>query len=135
MYLLDTDFIIASRFPQESTHSRAVPLAKKVFSSSNYVITELVLMEVATVISHKYSQSQAVQAVQTLHKTGQSSLHLDTDDWQKTWSLFLQQKNRGTSVVDCSNVVIAQKLQCQVVSFDNFYQDFGVLFEANRVNS
>ncbi|HOZ02996.1 MAG TPA: PIN domain-containing protein [Candidatus Woesebacteria bacterium] len=129
MYLLDTDFIIASRFPQESTHPRAKILGNEIYSTDDFLITELVLMEVATVISHKYSQSQAILAVQTLQKAGRATLRLDADDWKNTWSLFIQQQKRRTSVVDCSNTVLAQKLGAQVVSFDQFYQQFGVAVE------
>lgn len=124
MYLLDTDFIIASRFPQESTYHRARFLAEKIYSTDDFLITELVLMEVATVISYKYSQIQAIQAVQTLQKAGQAILQLDTDDWKNAWNLFFQQQKQRTSVVDCSNVILAQKLGAQIVSFDQFYRQF-----------
>jgi len=126
MYLLDTDFIIASRFPQESAYRLAKTLAKEIYSTNDFLITELVLMEVATVISHKYSQIQAIQAVQTLQEAGRTILQLEADDWKNTWNFFNRQQKQKTSVVDCSNIVLAHKLNAKVVSFDHFYEQFGV---------
>ena len=124
MFILDTDFVIALRFPLESTHKRAVTWAKKFLQESESFITDLVQIECANVISRKYSQDQAIEAIRTLRRAPNSTLYLDKDDIEKSWELFVLQKKRGTSVVDCSNVVVAKKLGCQIVSFDTFYREF-----------
>ena len=129
MYILDTDFIIALYFPLESTHKRAVVLAEKYLTNQESILTDPVLFELATVISRKYSQTQAIQALETLKKAPNGTLALSKEDVTNTWKLFGQQKKRGTSVVDCSNIVIARKLKCNIISFDAFYKDFNLLVD------
>lgn len=127
MYILDTDFIIALRFPLESTHDRAVNWTRQFLTESEGLVTSLVEMECATVISRKYSQIQAIQTIQALHQSPSATIYLDRDDTIKTWELFAQQNKRSTSVVDCANVVVAKKMGCQIMSFDSFYRKFNLL--------
>lgn len=77
MYLLDSDFLIASRFTQESTHPSSMSIADKVYNSQFVAVTEVVLMEVATVISHKYSQREAVETIAVLKGAGYTILSED----------------------------------------------------------
>lgn len=127
MFVLDTDFIIALRFPQESTHQRAVSYAKKYLKESESFVTDLIQVELANVISRKYSQEQAIQAIRMIQKAPNGTLYLDKEDNNNSWEIFFQQNKRGTSVVDCSNVVIAKKLGFKIVSFDTFYREFDLL--------
>lgn len=99
-------------------------IADKVYNSQFVAVTEVVLMEVATVISHKYSQREAVETIAVLKGSGYTILSVDNAVLKNTWDLFKIQKNKGTSVIDCSNVVLARQLGCQIVSFDHFYQQF-----------
>ncbi|HNQ17271.1 MAG TPA: PIN domain-containing protein [Candidatus Woesebacteria bacterium] len=127
MFVLDTDFIIALRFPQESTHQRAVTYAKKYLKESESFVTDLVQVELANVISRKYSQEQAIQAIRMIQKAPNGTLYLDKENISSSWELFFQQKKRGMSVVDCSNTIVAKKLGFQIVSFDTFYREFDLL--------
>lgn len=127
MFVLDTDFIISLRFPQESTHQRAVVYAQKHLTKSESFVTDLVQIECANVISRKYSQDQAVQAIRMIQKAPNGTLYLDKENISSSWELFFQQKKRGMSVVDCSNIIVAKKLGFQIVSFDTFYREFDLL--------
>jgi predicted nucleic acid-binding protein len=92
MFVLDTDFIIALRFPHESTHQRAVVYAQKHLTESESFVTDLVQIECANVISRKYSQDQAVQAIQMIQKAPIGTLYLDKENISSSWELFFQQK-------------------------------------------
>ncbi len=122
MPLLDTDFIISMSFPEESTRKQAKILADKYLSTNNVYYLDLVLYEVATVISRKYSQNKAIEVCSVMRKNTSSILKLSPEDEIKTWDFFNSQKNKNISFVDCANVVIAKKLGLKILSFDKFYE-------------
>lgn len=122
MFLLDTDFIIALSFPGESTHQKAVKLAQKKLVGQHAFYLDLVLQEVATVISHKYSQADAITVSQALRSNTDSILKLGAANETKVWELFYEQTKKGTSFVDCANVVACQSFGLELLSFDDFYK-------------
>ncbi|NCN87310.1 MAG: hypothetical protein COZ34_02140 [Candidatus Pacebacteria bacterium CG_4_10_14_3_um_filter_34_15] len=124
MPLLDTDFIISLSFSIESTHEQAKLLAKKYLSINNAYYLDLVLHEVATVVSKKHSHKKAVEICSVMRKNASSVLKLSPNDELKTWDFFNSQKNKNISFVDCANVVIAKKLGLKILSFDKFYDKF-----------
>lgn len=127
MYLLDTDFIISLSFSGESTHTKALELAKNKLTNSHAFYLDLVLQETATVISHKYSQEDAAKVSQALRTSSDSILKLSPIDEAKTWDLFYQQTNKGISYTDCANVVACNSFGLKLLSFDAFYKKFGIL--------
>jgi len=126
MLLLDSDFIIASRFSLESTHEKAKALAKNYFTGKNVFYLNLVLYEVAAVLSRKYSQKYAIEITKELRKNPECILTLTNEDERKTWELFYSQKRKNVSFVDCANAIVAESYGLKILSFDNFYKKTGV---------
>jgi len=126
MYLLDTDFLIASHFKGESTSRVAHNFAQANFSNHDIFYIDQVVFELATVISHKYSQKEAIEVSHDLRSKKKCILSLNKYDLEEAWQIFDQQKKKGCSFVDCANLAIAKSLGLKIVSFDKFYKKFGV---------
>lgn len=123
MFLLDTDFLIATRFKTETTHARAVAVIKKSLADSSLLITDLVLFELASVLSHKFSHTDAVQVTAELRSRKQTMLTTTQSDIDEAWDIFNAQKKNKCSFVDCANVAVARNLGLLIVSFDAFYRN------------
>lgn len=123
-YLLDTDFLISLYFNSEVKHQQAVKIASDLVFDAHSGYTSLVLQECATVISRKYSQAVAIQISRILRENTNGVLFVSQSQMQEAWNLFEEQQDAKTSFIDCSNVVIARQLGCQILSFDKFYQQF-----------
>lgn len=125
MLLLDSDFIIAARFPQESTHKKAKTLIQKYFVGENIAYLDLVVFEVATVLSRKYSHQDAIEVIRELRARPECILKLTPENEQEAWKLFYSQTPKNTSFVDCANMVTAQNFGMRILSFDMFYKKAG----------
>ena len=123
-YLIDTDFLIALHFPGEVKHRQANEIAAERLLTAESAYSHLVLQECATVISRKYSQRAARQVSSILRENSNGVLFVSKQQMLEVWQLFDQQQGAKTSYIDCSNVVLARQLGCQIVSFDQFYQQF-----------
>ena len=121
MFLLDTDFIIALHFPGESTHKQALKIYARHAMGQKKAILEPVMFEVATVISRKYSQSEAIKLIKLLQKGDITLLSLGVEELSQVWKMFFSQKNKNISVVDCANLVMSKNLNLRLLSFDKFY--------------
>lgn len=126
-YLIDTDFIISLNFLTESTHDQAMRLSEKYLIDQESSYSDLVLMEYITVVSKKYSQQAAIALAKKLRANPQGTVSLSDSQKSQTWELFEQQTTNGTSLIDCSNLVLAKTYGCQIMSFDKFYCQFDLL--------
>ena len=122
MLLLDSDFIIAVTFPKESTYQKAQALARQYFVKENAFYLDLVMYEVATVVSRKYSHQEAIKVAAILRASKESILTLSPEDERKAWELFYSHKKKNVSFVDCANAVIADSFGLKIMSFDEFYE-------------
>jgi predicted nucleic acid-binding protein len=124
IYLLDTDFIIAFSQKDEANYLRANEIYDQVVSLGHVYASSLVLQELATVLSAKWDHFIAIETSKQLIQLPEFVLEMPPSVFNQTWQLFFQQTKKRTSFVDCSNVVFAQHLGAQVVSFDHFYTQF-----------
>lgn len=121
--LFDSDVLIALRFADQSTHGQAKEIFKKISKRSNsFYCLNLCFQEVATVISHKYSQAQAKSFYHEIQKNPPNVIFLDKNIEAKAWKMFFQQKKKKTSFVDCANLVCVKLYKLdKIFSFDKFY--------------
>lgn len=120
MYLLDTDYIIARLFKDQSTHSKANTKASLI-SNHRQIILDLVLFELATVVSHKFSHKVSVEVIQDIKQSSIIITSLEKVEIDRAWSIFTQQKRNKTSFVDCANLAASIERECKIISFDKFY--------------
>lgn len=122
--LVDSDAFVGRFYPQDAHHKRS----KQVFSAlrterRRLVTTNLVVLETATVLSHRTGQVAARKFIEEFIRTGKIDVIFVTEDLQEdAIDLFLEQNKKGTSVVDCSNVAVMRRYQIPMLfSFDKAY--------------
>lgn len=122
--LLDSDALIALYSPSDALSKKAKKIYKRLLEEkTECFITNLVLQETATVISHKFGQDQSLEFLDRLEKIDIEQIFVNERLTVKAWHIFKSQKKKGTSFIDCANIAICQeKLVDQIMSFDKFYQ-------------
>lgn len=121
--LIDTDAIFGFYIKTDAHHHRSQLIHKKLYQEgADLFITNLVLYETATVLSHKTTQQQAVTVMKTLLNTNYTMIFVDQILSEKTFDVFFSQTKKGTSFVDCANMVAVQEFKLdKIFSFDEFY--------------
>ena len=121
--LIDSDGLIASYFVGDANHEVGSKIFKKLIeSNAPLFVVNLVILEVATVLSHKVNQATAMDFVSRFHKLPITQITVDRKLEAMAWKLFHKQTKKGISFVDCANLVcIEQKGLDGIFSFDKFY--------------
>ena len=121
--LIDSDALYAMFLAEDSSH-KAAAAAMRVFVDrhDDLYVSNLVLQEVATVLSYRFGQKIANEFIFSFEKTGFVKLFVDEGLTHQSWQLFKKQTKKGTSFVDCSNLVICREMKFEAIfSFDKFY--------------
>ena len=118
--LLDSDFIFALQTQNDANHTKALKL-EKVISKLNYEICYLnfVKHEIATLISRRIGQSEAIMTVNSLANFKEIFVNEDLE--KEVWQTFKSYSKKNISFVDCANLTIATKFDFKIASFDQFY--------------
>ena len=118
--LVDSDFWLALFIPGDSNQEAAEKLLNYLSKKEAILITtNLVVGEVATVLSHRVSQNIATDflghfEVPIIHVT--EMLHNRAIEW------FVSSKDKGSSYVDCANVAVIEAMGIQhICAFDKVY--------------
>ena len=120
--LVDSDFLIANFKSNDSNHKKASKLAKKFHNLGyKYYCSNLVQEESATVISKRIGMAEAKTFYNNLDNFIDRFIYFEEKFEKKAWRLFLQQNKKGTSFIDCSNVILAEEYNLKIASFDKFY--------------
>lgn len=130
--LLDSDALYAFYVEDDASHARAMlKLTQYLKSGEELFLSNLVLQEVTTVFSKRLGQKVALGFLEAINKTKLTHVFVNKELTAKTWAYFKKQMKKGTSFVDCSNVVICRKFGFdKIFSFDRFYQqtEFAINF-------
>ena len=126
--LIDSDAFIAWLRPGDLFNRHAQEVFTKLQKQETPIATtSLVILETATVLSHREGQNVAKQFLQLVEEYKLPVIHIDEDLQQATLELFKSRTTKGTSMVDCANAVVAKRLGiAQVFSFDHFYKHLGL---------
>ena len=120
--LIDADGVIAILKKDDSNHEKSLKIDLKIRDYKKY-ITNLVFAEVANVLSIKEGQNFAKQSIKDLYSSEVEIIFIDEYLFQKTVEVFAKQSKKGTSFVDCANLVVMQKHSiAKIFSFDSFYK-------------
>ena len=121
--LIDSDAWVGRFYTKDPHHEQVLSIfAKLEGEETSIVTTNLVVIEVATVLSHRSGQALARTFLTTIEKAEVPIIHIDEDLQKAAIEIFKEQEARGTSVVDCSNVAVMKHFQIpQIFSFDKFY--------------
>ena len=122
--LVDSDAFVGRFYPDDLHHRQATIIFKKLEKQKCRILTtSFVVNETATVLSHKSGQAGARKFLTTLKKIKFPIVHINEELQKETLSFFQKQDRKGTSVVDCSNIVVLRRFGvASIFSFDKFYK-------------
>lgn len=115
LFLVDSSVLIASFRESEHDHKKAVQFLKTL---EKFIITDYVLLEVATVLQIRESLSIATKAITLLTQNAHVTVSRLTDEeLVETTAFFLTQKQK-ISFVDASLIVVAKNRQLTLATLD-----------------
>ncbi len=121
-YLVDSDFLVGLFLESDALHNRAKELFENINEKDILVMTSLVKMESATVVSNKAGMLYARKFVKFIEEAPLVEVFEDELSMVDGWKLFLSQTKKGSSFIDSMNLVVARKMSCKkILSFDKFY--------------
>ncbi len=121
--LVDSDYLVGAFRIDDSHYVVAKDVLGKASAKGHalYVLS-LVLQETATVLSHRTGMNAVVLFRERYEDLHMHIIRLDEalEGW--SWQIFLNQKKKGTSFVDCANLATIQTYKLNgILSFDHFY--------------
>ncbi|MEK7129752.1 MAG: hypothetical protein AAB803_01920 [Patescibacteria group bacterium] len=121
--LLDANVLVGLYRPTDSSHHDAVTLVSKLKGEGwSFVFTNLLVQEVATVLSMRVGMNLARKFLKDYHDIISEEIFIDEELEQLAWKIFASQEKKGTSFVDCANLAVIEKYRLDgIVSFDMFY--------------
>ena len=123
--LLDSDFLFGLYITHDPSHDRAVKLLEETWGKKpELYITNLVMQELATVVSYRVGQKESITLLDKLEEHNLIKIHVNEELEDAGWELFLKQTKKGTSFVDCANLAVIDKYKFDgILSFERFYGD------------
>lgn len=121
--LIDSDAFVGKTYKNDSHYSEA----NKIFSyikqqKWTVVTTNLVVMETATVLSHREGQPIARRFITEMQQGGIPIIRVSEHLEREAYAIFTKQTKKGTSITDCANVAIMEHFQIhKIFSFDKVY--------------
>ena len=121
--VLDSNVLVALYKLDDSTHQKAKEITRRLHDQGDvFMVLNLVVQETATVISMKVGQKEAKDFYLKRDRVIDQEIALDDDLEKLTWNIFMKQTKKGTSFVDCANLVAIEKFSLDgILSFDKFY--------------
>ncbi|MGB9706840.1 MAG: type II toxin-antitoxin system VapC family toxin [Microgenomates group bacterium] len=124
--LVDADVLVALAKPDDSNHKKALTLAKKLKNDILF-ITPFTIPEAATVLSYRVSHEAAKAFLSEARKRNLVELALNSEAIKSADEIFLAQKRKGTSWIDCLNAAMVKiNFLDGIFSFDKFYSRLGI---------
>lgn len=122
--LVDSDAFVGKIYKNDQHY----PTANRIFAylkqaKASIVTTNLVVMETATVLSHRDGQTVACAFLQAMQRGDIPVIRVSDQLEAEAFSIFSRQTKKGTSVTDCANVAVVRHLQIpRIFSFDKVYR-------------
>lgn len=132
--VIDSDALFALYVASDSHHSEAKDIFRKLYKTENEIIaSNLVLQETATIISYRLGQKTAISFLSNFERSGIKQFFVGEKLTAKSWKIFCEQGKRGTSFIDCTNVIVYRETKAELImSFDKFYPREGLILASNE---
>ena len=118
--------MVAIAKKDDSNHKKALVMAEEIKERSyNVYCSNLVVQEATTVISKRIGMNAARIFYDNLGSIVGNFVVVDLAIEKKAWNFFLKQTKKGTSFVDCANVVVYKEYKLnKIAAFDGFYKKY-----------
>ncbi len=120
--ICDTDFLISLHLSNESTHLEAKKIWEKNLDSEFYVLN-LTKYEIATVLSRKLSQKEAVEVIKLINLNFEKEVWFEQKWQSEVYDIFESYSKKNISYFDCACLFLAEKIDAKIASFDKFYPE------------
>jgi len=128
--LVDSDAFVGMMLTKDTHYKQSKTIFETLRQKTiSIVTTSAVIGETATVLSHRIGQEVANQFLNTTTILGGIPIiHVDEEIHEQALKVFMAQQIKGTSYVDCVNVVVCRKFNIpNIFSFDKAYpKHFGI---------
>jgi len=126
--LIDTSFLVSLYLTYDSNHHRALAFFSTIVQSKRVVkLTNLVFIEVSTILSQKLGKSDFTKIMQ--HKifadSEDSRIFISERFFKEVTREFLLVPGKNVSFVDLSTALVAKRDSLDVVSFDKHFKVLG----------
>ena len=116
--LCDADFLIALFITNEPNYE----LANTIFDKyDKFFVLNITFYEVATVLSRKLIQSEAIETLSRIRESFVDIIKLSDEDEVQSFELYNSFTKKNISFFDCACLVIANNKDYKIASFDKFY--------------
>ena len=126
--LLDSDALLALYVADDLHNQRAKKTLQNLLRKKGELfVTNLVLQQTVTVISYRLGQKQALDFLKRFNQVDFQQVFVNKNLTAKSWQVFSKQTKKGTSFIDCTNMVVFKELNMdKIFSFDRFYSRIGL---------
>jgi len=127
MLLVDTSFLFAYFFSEDSCHERALEVAHRIKMEELYLIQN-VFEEMVTLVGYRTDSKEAVRIGKILLNPSYPFRLMASSDVerQKAWQLFQEFSPHKLSFIDVMLITLAKEYECPIVTFDGEFKRFGV---------
>jgi len=104
----DTNYFVALYNPLDTNHQRARAYSQKIAKGNSRVMTSnYTILEVLTILSQRVSRQAAIRlGKQLMAGKYVQIIHVNEKLHNLTWKIFREIRNKNTSFVDCSILVV-----------------------------
>ncbi len=123
--LLDADALVAAANVEDSNHHTATIFLSYI-ETHRYkkYMSNLVIYEIANVLSIRASQKLAVQFLDSIFTSDIEIIYIDEAHTHAAVQKFKTYAKKNVSFVDCCNLTLIEEYQIEkIFSFDKFYKD------------
>ena len=124
---VDTNVFYALRDKNDSTHKKAVKILDEIQEKNISLFTSsYVIGETLTLISLRLGKRQAIEFVEQVEVLAEE-IFITRENHMSTINLFLKQKSKNISFIDCSSVVVMKENGIKYAfTFDKHFEKLGV---------
>ncbi|MBI4035158.1 MAG: type II toxin-antitoxin system VapC family toxin [Candidatus Chisholmbacteria bacterium] len=120
--LLDANVLVGIVRDKDALHEKAVDLVERLKGEYEFWALNLVIQEVATVVSMRDGMGAAKIFYRGYKNMVDVEISLDEELENLSWKVFVGQEKKGTSFVDCANLAVIERYKLDgILTFDEFY--------------
>ena len=126
--IIDSSVIISYFWTQDSNHSKAIECFNKLDKFQTIYITNLLVLEIVTVLSQRIGKIKVQDFVNTFIDK-QKEVFVSENDNKTILNEYLFLQNKNVSFVDLSTCFIAKKFDIKyIATFDKHFNKLGKEF-------
>ncbi len=120
--LCDADFVISLFIDIDSNHAKATNIFER-YNFEDFIILNITLYEVATVLSRILPQNEAIEALKLVRSRFDNPINFNPKWDNEVYNLYNTFEKKNISFFDCACMIYAKKVKAKIACFDKFYDE------------